>query len=71
MTKSAWQVLGTDGNVSDVYRLRYGIRTVTAGPEEGFRINGEPFYFHGFGKHEDSDVAGRGLNLPVMLKACA
>jgi beta-glucuronidase len=25
-----------------------------------FLINGEPFYFTGFGKHEDSPVRGKG-----------
>ena len=62
------QVLSGDGNVSDVYRMRYGIRTVHAHPERGFLINDQPFYFHGFGKHEDSDIRGRGLDLPQLLK---
>ena len=62
------EVLGPDGNVSDTYRLPYGIRTVHVESDVGFLINGQPFYFHGFGKHEDSDVFGRGLNLPMLLK---
>lgn len=62
------EVLGPDGNVSDTYRLPYGIRTVHVESDVGFLINGQPFYFHGFGKHEDSDIFGRGLNLPMLLK---
>ena len=29
------QVLSTDGNVSDTYRLKYGLRTVDVTPERG------------------------------------
>ena len=45
--------------VLDCYSLPVGIRTVRV---EGtkFLINGEPFYFRGFGKHEDLNVHGRG-----------
>jgi beta-glucuronidase len=42
----------------DSYSLPVGIRTVEIdGPR--FLINGEPFYFRGFGKHEDAPVAGK------------
>ena len=45
--------------VVDVYRLPVGIRTVEVRGAE-FLINGEPFYFTGFGKHEDAAVRGKG-----------
>jgi beta-glucuronidase len=32
-----------------------------------FLINGEPFYFTGFGKHEDSAVRGKGHDDPLMV----
>ena len=32
-----------------------------------FLVNGQPFYFHGFGKHEDADVRGRALDLLVLV----
>ena len=32
-----------------------------------FLINGEPFYFRGFGKHEDLNVHGRGHDDAAML----
>lgn len=51
----------------DIYRMDYGIRTVKV--EKGkFLINGKPFYFKGYGKHEDTFPAGRGLNLPMNVK---
>jgi beta-glucuronidase len=43
----------------DTYRLPVGVRTVEVHGHE-FLINGEPFYFTGFGKHEDSAVRGKG-----------
>jgi beta-glucuronidase len=52
--------------VLDVYELPVGIRSVRV---EGtrFLINGEPFYFRGFGKHEDSAFRGRGFDNVVMV----
>ncbi len=51
----------------DEYTLPYGIRTVRV---EGtrFLINEKPFYFKGYGKHEDTFPAGRGLNMPMNAK---
>ena len=48
-----------DGAVVDSYPLPVGIRTVEVRGTE-FLINGEPFYFTGFGKHEDTPVRGKG-----------
>ena len=50
----------------DRYTLPVGIRTVRV---EGtrFLINGEPFNFRGFGKHEDLNVHGRGHDDAAML----
>ncbi len=51
----------------DSYTLPYGIRTVEV--QDGkFLINGKPFYFKGYGKHEDTIPAGRGLNVPMNVK---
>ena len=41
--------------LEDVYYLPVGIRTVKV-DETSFLINKKPFYFKGFGKHEDADV---------------
>ncbi len=39
----------------DVYRIKVGLRSVSWNAT-GFYINGRPFYFRGFGKHEDADI---------------
>jgi beta-glucuronidase len=46
----------------DVYYLKVGIRTVEV-KGSSFLINGKPFYFRGFGKHEDSNVKLNNLSL--------
>ncbi|GAA1650196.1 beta-glucuronidase [Actinoplanes couchii] len=43
----------------DVYEQPFGVRTVAVRGLE-FLINGEPFRFTGFGKHEDTAVRGKG-----------
>jgi len=45
--------------VVDEYPQTVGIRTVAVDGGR-FLINGEPFHFTGFGKHEDSAVRGKG-----------
>ena len=57
-----------DGDVLlDTYELPIGIRDVRI---EGtsILINGSPVYLKGFGKHEDSDIVGRGFNIGVMKR---
>ena len=49
------------GECVDVYEEAFGVRKVEVKSGKFF-INGEPFYFKGFGKHEDTFVNGRGLN---------
>lgn len=51
----------------DVYTLPYGIRTVRVDGTK-FLINERPFYFKGYGKHEDTFPAGRGQNMPMYAK---
>ncbi|MFI4912672.1 MAG: beta-glucuronidase [Sedimentisphaeraceae bacterium JB056] len=50
-----------DGSIVDKYSMNVGVRTVEVRGKE-FLINGEPFYFKGFGKHEDSDFRGKGYD---------
>ena len=45
--------------VVDSYPLAVGVRTVEV-VGNTFLINGTPFYFTGFGKHEDTAVRGKG-----------
>ena len=55
-----------DEVVVDSYHQRVGVRTVKV---EGiqFLINGEPFSFTGFGRHEDIPVLGKGHSDAFML----
>src|SRR5699024_8147254 len=47
--------------VVDSYAERFGVRSVEV-KQGQFLINEQPFYFKGFGKHEDTYYNGRGLN---------
>lgn len=51
----------------DVYTESFGIRSIQV-TDKQFLINGKPFYFKGFGKHEDSDIHGRGMDLAINVK---
>ena len=51
----------------DVYTLPYGVRSVRVDGVK-FLINEKPFYFKGYGKHEDTFPNGRGINLPMNTK---
>lgn len=50
-----------DDVLEDSYTEPFGVRTVEVSDSK-FLINGKPFYFKGFGKHEDSYLNGRGIN---------
>lgn len=51
--------LVNNGATVDTYSQTVGIRTIEVRDTQ-FLINGEPFYFTGFGKHEDFPVRGKG-----------
>ncbi|XP_046618699.1 beta-glucuronidase isoform X2 [Neodiprion virginianus] len=57
----------TNTSGQDVYRLPVGIRTVTW-TNTSLLLNGKPVYFRGFGRHEDSFIRGRALDLPTMTR---
>ncbi|UXV32025.1 beta-glucuronidase [Mammaliicoccus sciuri] len=50
-----------DDEVIDYYEEPFGVRSIEVKNGQ-FLINDEPFYFKGFGKHEDTYYHGRGLN---------
>jgi beta-glucuronidase len=60
------EVVAEDGTSLDVYELPVGVRTVEVDGTR-FLINGEPFHFTGFGKHEDAAVRGKGYDAPFMV----
>ncbi|XP_043797314.1 beta-glucuronidase [Apis laboriosa] len=51
----------------DVYRLPIGIRTLTW-TNTSLLLNDKPVYMRGFGKHEDSILRGRGLDLVTVAR---
>jgi beta-glucuronidase len=59
------EVLDGDA-VIDSYPLPVGVRTVEVRGTE-FLINGEPFYFTGFGWHEDTAVRGKGHDSAYLV----
>jgi len=60
------RLLDVDRGLIDSYLLPVGVRTVEV-RDARFLINGEPFYFQGFGKHEDALVRGRGHDDVLMV----
>lgn len=58
--------LVSGGQVVDSYTLPVGVRTVEVRGTR-FLINGEPFHFTGFGKHEDAPVRGKGHDDVLMV----
>lgn len=63
------QVFGLNeaGETLDEVSLRTGLRDVRV-EGDTFLLNGKPIVLKGFGKHEDSPMRGRGLDLPQMVK---
>lgn len=57
-----------DGSdVQDSYVQKVGVRTVEVRGTE-FLINGKPFYFTGFGMHEDHPIVGKQHNDAMMVQ---
>jgi beta-glucuronidase len=53
--------LSNKGETIDRYEQTFGVRSVEV-KDGKFLINNKPFYFKGFGKHEDTAINGRGIN---------
>jgi beta-glucuronidase len=60
------ELRGGGGALVDTYSLPVGIRTVRVDGAR-FLINGEPFSFRGFGKHEDAAVRGKAHDNALMV----
>ena len=60
------QLVDHGGSIVDSYHQSVGVRTVKVSGNR-FLINDEPFYFTGFGKHEDIAVLGKGHSDAYML----
>lgn len=59
--------LSDDSGILDTYPMEIGIREVCIQGTD-ILINGKPVYLKGFGKHEDSDIMGRGFSRAVMKR---
>ena len=59
--------LSRRGEILDRYDEQFGVRRVLV-RDGKFLINDKPFYFKGFGKHEDSAIRGRGTDEVINLK---
>lgn len=53
--------------VVDEYEEEIGVRTVEVKGTD-ILLNGKPVYLKGFGKHEDSEIVGRGFHIGVMKR---
>lgn len=61
------QKLNAEGEIEDEISRRIGFRTFEIAGQTAL-LNGAPFELRGFGKHEDTPIAGRGVNLPYLVK---
>jgi beta-glucuronidase len=56
----------TNDSLIDTYAITCGVRTVEVKGSQ-FLINNAPFYFTGFGKHEDTPIRGKGHDPAYMV----
>ena len=59
------ELFNKDNELLDTYTQEFGVRTIEV-KDHHFLINGKPFYFKGFGRHEDSLAHGKGENMPLV-----
>ncbi|BCR84878.1 uncharacterized protein ACHE_20336A [Aspergillus chevalieri] len=59
-------LVDSSGKVLDTYSVATGVRTIKVSGAQ-FLINDKPFYFTGFGKHEDTAVRGKGHDQAYMI----
>ncbi|KAL2832319.1 glycosyl hydrolases family 2, TIM barrel domain-containing protein [Aspergillus pseudoustus] len=59
-------IVHASDKVIDSYTLPVGIRTVRVSGNQ-FLINEKPFYFTGFGKHEDTAIRGKGHDQAYLV----
>lgn len=50
-----------------MYTQPIGIRKVSW-TNTSVLINNRPLYLHGFGRHEDADIRGKGVDLPTIIR---
>jgi beta-glucuronidase len=60
-------VCQSTGEIADHYIEPFGFRTVEISGSK-LKVNGEPVYLRGFGRHEDNNIVGKGQSLPHLVK---
>nr|CAD7459936.1 unnamed protein product [Timema tahoe] len=60
-------LVSQDGNYLDIYSLHVGIRKLDW-KNGGLKLNHKAVYLRGFGKHEDSNIRGKGLDFPLIVR---
>ncbi|KAH9397450.1 hypothetical protein TYRP_003767 [Tyrophagus putrescentiae] len=65
--------LRADGDrLLDSVYIKVGIRSLVFSQKDGgFLVNGRRVYFRGFGRHEESAIRGRSMDLPTILRDVA
>ncbi|MCU0729668.1 MAG: beta-galactosidase, partial [Sphingopyxis sp.] len=61
------ELLDDRGTTIDCVAQKIGIREIRVAGSQ-LLLNGTPIVLKGFGKHEDSPIRGRGLDLPLLVK---
>ncbi|KAJ3645522.1 hypothetical protein Zmor_023171 [Zophobas morio] len=61
------ELLDASANLVDKYVLPVGIRTISW-DSKTVKVNDKPIYLRGFGRHEDSDIRGKGLDLSLIVR---
>ena len=59
-------ISASNNKVIDTYTVPVGVRTVKVSNKQ-FLINDKPFYFTGFGKHEDTNIRGKGHDQAYLV----
>ena len=55
-----------NGEVQDEVRQRFGVRSFSVDPKQGFFLNGRPYPLHGVSRHQDRKGAGVAITKEMM-----
>ncbi len=61
------KVVNSPKGKADSFRQKVGIRSLNWN-HTGIYVNHKKVYLRGYGRHEDSDVRGKGLDLSIITK---
>ncbi|XP_060522548.1 beta-glucuronidase [Cylas formicarius] len=61
------ELFDPNGDLVDKYVMPVGIRKLSW-TNKSLLINNKEMYLHGFGRHEDADIRGKGVDLPLIIR---